>query len=135
MKNLVLVYIYFLFYRKMTINIGKETFFLKYIGLLLKIIKVDLGYGGVRRTCGVRRTPSFTLKVLDWLLWIIIFCYIIIVNFVSNFQTVYFSTKVFLALKVRFKRKLLKKWQKIPIPTTHLNWKTVNPQQFQGTIF
>ena len=53
---------------------------------------------------------------------------------VSNFQTIYFSTKGFLALKVRFRRKLLKKLQKIPIPTTHLNWKTVNHQQFPGTI-
>ena len=34
--------LHFFFYRKMTINIGKETFFLKYIGLLFKNIKVDL---------------------------------------------------------------------------------------------
>ena len=52
----------------------------------------------------------------------------------SNFQTIYFSAKVFLALQVRLKRKLLKKSQQIPIPTTHLKWKTANHQHFPGTI-
>ena len=64
-------------------------------------------------------------------------CYFSLLFIFSNFQTIYFSIKLFLALKVRFKRKLLKKWQKkrIHVPTTHLNWKTVNHQQFPGTNF
>ena len=64
-----------------------------------------------------RRVAFTTQKVLDGLLRIIVFCYnnITIVIFVvfifSNVQTIYFSTKVFLALQVWSKRKLLKKWQ------------------------
>ena len=43
----------------------------------------------------------------------------------SNFQTIYFLAKVFPALQVRFRRKLLKKGKKYLIHTTQINWKTV----------
>ena len=78
------------------------------------------------------------LEVLDSLLRIIIFCYIIIVILFfifSNFQAIYLLIKVFPVLQVWSRRKLLKKGQKKRIPaTTHCNWKTAIHQQFPGSI-
>ena len=52
----------------------------------------------------------------------------------SNFQTIYFSTKAFPALQVRFKRKLLKKGGEKIIHTIQINWKTVPHQKFPVSI-